>query len=328
MKRTLLCLVALTLGTSFAALPAKSGSEPKITRAWKSGDGRELQAELLEFDAKELRLKRLSDLQIMKVPLNAFSKEDQTFVAGLLHERAIDESLTKGPYAEKITGAFVKAISNQGLNYQIYGNPKWDNTQRYPLVIWLHGSGQSGSDNEAQMGGPTKIFTDAEHQSKNPCFMIAPQCPDADIGWNKLVASNLMALIGDIADKLPVDQNRIYLTGSSMGGFGTWSLMAAYPQVFAAGVPLCGGGDPKKADILKTLPIWAFHGDKDPMVPVERDRVIVAAIKEAGGILCKYSELAGEGHNISGIVYPKPELHTWLFEQRRKAGAGEKLSAQ
>ena len=97
--------------------------------------------------------------------------------------------------------------------------------------------------------------------------MIAPQCPDADIGWNKQVSDNLMALIADLTDKLPIDTNRLYLTGSSMGGFGSWNLAAKYPQVFAAVVPLCGGGDPKKADILKTVNIWAFHGDQDPMVP-------------------------------------------------------------
>ena len=301
------------------AAPA-TGNAPtqKIVREWKSADGRSINAELLEFDAKEIRIKRSSDFQVMKVAITAFSDADQKFVGQLLHERALNEGLTQGPYAEKITGAFVQATSKQGLNYQIYGNPKWDNSKRYPLVIWLHGSGQSGSDNTAQMGGPTRTFTDAEHQGKNPCLMIAPQCPDAEIGWNKQVADNLMALIADLSDKLPIDQGRIYLTGSSMGGFGSWSLAAKYPRVFAAVVPLCGGGDPKKAEELKTVPIWAFHGDQDPMVPVERTRVAVAAIKAAGGTLCKYSELAGQGHGITGIVYPMPELHTWMFEQRRK----------
>jgi predicted peptidase len=171
------------------------------------------------------------------------------------------------------------------------------------LVIWLHGSGSSGSDNQSQMGGGTGAFTTPAHQEKNPCFVVAPQCPDKDIGWNKQVADNLMLLIADLADKLPVDMKRLYLSGSSMGGFGTWSLCAKYPQVFAAGVPLCGGGDPKKAEALKYMPMWVFHGDQDPMVPVERDRVAVAAVKEAGGTLIKYTELAGEGHGITGVVF-------------------------
>jgi hypothetical protein len=95
----------------------------KIIRSWKSMDGRELKAELLEFDAKEIKIKRMTDFQIMKVPLDKFSPEDQAFVAGLVHKRNLDEGLTKGPYAEKITGSFVKAVSKQGLNYQIFGNP-------------------------------------------------------------------------------------------------------------------------------------------------------------------------------------------------------------
>ncbi|MCX6854329.1 MAG: dienelactone hydrolase family protein [Verrucomicrobia bacterium] len=237
---TFLC--SLILAVSLNGFSA-DGDKPKIIRSWKSSDGRELKAELLEFDAKEIKIKRMTDFQIMKVPVDKFSAEDQAFVAGLVHERDLDEGMTKGPYAEKITGTFVKSVSKQGLNY-------------------------------------------------------------------------LMALIADLTSKLPIDLKRLYLTGSSMGGFGTWSLCAKYPNVFAAGVPLCGGGDPKKAESLKKVPMWVFHGDQDPMVPVERDRVAVAAVKEAGGLLIKYTEFPGVGHSLSGLVYPMPELHSWLFEQR------------
>ena len=174
------CLIFTSCLSGFCA----SANKPKIIRTWKSADGRELKAELLDFDAVEIKIKRMTDFQIMKVPVAKFSAEDQAFVAELVHERNLDQGMTKGPYAEKITGTFVKAVSKQGLNYQIFGDPKWDGTQRYPLVIWLHGSGQSGSDNQAQMGGPTGLFTDPEHQSANPCFMIAPQCPDADFQYH------------------------------------------------------------------------------------------------------------------------------------------------
>ena len=146
--------------------------------------------------------------------------------------------------------------------------------------------------------------------------MIAPQCPDSAIGWNKQVADNLMLLIADLTDRLPIDRNRIYLTGSSMGGFGTFNLAAKYPDVFAAAVPLCGGGDVKAAETLKRVPMWVFHGDKDDMVPVERTRNVMKAIADAGGERGKYSELAGEGHGITGVVYAKPELHEWIFQQR------------
>lgn len=323
MKRLalLLCLVSGSCST----LLGLGTESPKVTRIWKSADGRDLKADLLEFDAKEIKLKRASDFQIIKVPLDKLSKEDRSFVTGLVHERNLDEGLTKGPYSEKVAGAFVKAVSKQGLNYQFFGNPKWDGTKRYPLVIWLHGSGSSGTDNQAQMGGATGVFTNAAHQDKNPCFMLAPQCPDANIGWKKQVADNLMLLIADLADKLPIDMKRLYLGGSSMGGFGTWSLCAKYPNVFAVGVPLCGGGDPKQADALKNVPMWVFHGDQDPMVPVERDRVAVAAVKEAGGTLIHYTEYPGEGHNITGITLAKEDLHDWIFAQR--LGVREKENA-
>ena len=294
------------------------GAQP---RNWVSSDGKSLQGDLLEASEKEVKIRRAGDFQIFKLPLERLSSDDQKFVMGIVREQWRDAGLKTGPYAEKITGKFEKMTSKQGLNYQIYGNPKWDGKTRYPVLIWLHGSGQSGSDNEAQMGGATRVFTTEENQKERPCFMIAPQCPSADIGWNKDVANNLMALIADLLDRLPIDESRIYLTGSSMGGFGPFNLAAKYPQVFAAAVPLCGGGDPKTAEALKPVPLWIFHGDKDDMVPVERSRVIFKAIQDAGGEAAKYSELAGEGHGITGVVYAKPELHTWMFEQKRKSTA-------
>ena len=189
-------------------------------------------------------------------------------------------------------------------------------TERYPLVIWLHGAGQSGSDNEAQMGGATKPFTEITNQEARPCFVLAPQCPSREIGWRNEVAANLMALIANLADHLPIDEKRIYLTGSSMGGSGSWYLATTYPGVFAAVVPLCGGGDPKKAEALKLTPIWAFHGDQDLDVPLERSKSMVDAITAAGGEKVKFTILQGEGHLIASGVYARAELHEWMFQQR------------
>ena len=303
-------LPALLLAT---ALPQADAAP----RSWTSNDGKTLQADLVEAGEKEIKLRLASNFQIVKLPLERLSAEDQKFVMDIVREQWRDTGLKSGPYAEKITGKFEQLVSKQGLNYQLFGNPKWEGKQRQPLLIWLHGSGQSGNDNTAQMGGATGVFTKEENQKERPCFMIAPQCPDSAIGWNKQVADNLMLLIADLADRLPIDRNRIYLTGSSMGGFGTFNLAAKYPDVFAAAVPLCGGGDVKAAETLKRVPMWVFHGDKDDMVPVERSRNAVKAIEAAGGKVIKYSELAGEGHGITGVVYSNPELHTWLFQQRR-----------
>ncbi len=288
------------------------------TRTWTSAEGASsFEGELLEFDDTQVKIKRSADFQIFPVPLEKLSTADQTFVRGLLREQVRDAGLKEGPHSEKVTGEWVKATSAQGLNYQFLGNPKWKRGERYPLLIWLHGAGQSGSDNEAQMGGATKAFSTPENQDERPCFILAPQCPSRDIGWKNEVTANLMALIADLTDHLPIDESRIYLTGSSMGGFGSWNLATNYPGVFAAVVPLCGGGDPKKAEILKTTPIWAFHGDKDEEVSVEKSRAMFQAIQAIGGELIQYSELAGEGHLISGGVYAKPELHEWIFAQKK-----------
>ncbi len=289
-------------------------------RAWTSADGASsFPGELLEFSATEVKIKRSTDFRIFKMPVEKLSQEDQAHILGLVRERTLNASLKEGPYAPKITGKFEKATSAEGLNFQLFGDPKWDGTKRYPLLIWLHGAGQSGSDNEAQMGGATKAFGSEENQAARPCFILAPQCPSRDIGWKADVETNLMKVIGDLVNKLPVDGNRIYLTGSSMGGFGSWNIAANHPDVFAAVVPLCGGGDVKKADILKQLPIWAFHGDQDDQVPVDKSRSMVKAIEDAGGSLVKYTELPGEGHLIAGGVYARSDLPVWLFEQKRAA---------
>jgi predicted peptidase len=305
--------------TAFCLLLA-SAQAADPPRQWTSSDGKsKFMGTLVEFSEKEVKVKRSSDFNQFRLPLDKLSKEDQDYIRGLLREKRRDAGLKEGAYAEKITGQFVKGVSKQGLNYQLWGSPKLDGTRRYPLIIWLHGSGQSGSDNEAQLGGAPKIWTNEENLAKQPCFLLAPQCPSADIGWKNQVADNLLALIADLTEHLPIDSSRLYLTGSSMGGFGTFGIAAKYPQVFAACVPLCGGGDVKNAEILKSIPFWVFHGDKDEMVPVERSRAIVQAVKQAGGELMKYTELEGAGHGITGIVYPRADLHEWLFQQKKQA---------
>lgn len=309
-------MVARALLTlSFLSLLILPASAQK--RAWTSADGRStFEGELMEFSATEVRIKRTADFQTFKVPLDKLSETDQAYVKGLLREQARDAGLKDGPLAHLVTGAFVKNTSPEGLNYQLYGNPRWKATERYPLVIWLHGAGQSGSDNEAQMGGATKPFTEEANQEERPCFVLAPQCPDRAIGFRNEVAANLMKVIRSLADALPIDESRIYLTGSSMGGSGSWYLGTENPGVFAAIIPLCGGGDPSKAAALKETPLWAFHGDKDEDVPLERSTSMIAAIKAAGGTKAQITILEGEGHLITSIVYVKPELHEWIFAQK------------
>lgn len=303
-------LFACLLASAAAAAP----------RTWTASEGgASFQGELLEFTETEVKIKHSGNFQIFKLPLDRLSAADQEHVRGLLRERRRDEGLKSGPFAGLLTGEPAKSVSKRGLNFQLLGNPKWDGRQRYPLLIWLHGAGQSGSDNESQMSGAPRPMLSEDSQKKHPCFFLAPQCPSREIGWKNEVADNLVALISDLAEHLPIDESRIYLTGSSMGGSGTWYLAAKYPQIFAAAVPLCGGGDPKQAEVLKTIPFWVFHGDQDDQVPVERSRSMVEAVKAAGGEWMNYTELAGAGHLITATVYPRPELHDWIFAQRKPA---------
>ncbi|MCB1204037.1 MAG: prolyl oligopeptidase family serine peptidase [Verrucomicrobiae bacterium] len=302
-------LLCLALALSSSAFAQK--------RTWTSSDGKSsFEGELLEYNATEIRVKRAADFKTFILSLDKLSEADKTFVTGLLREDSRSSGVKDGPHATLVTGAFVKGTSPEGLNFQFYGNPKWKGEERYPLLIWLHGAGQSGSDNEAQMGGATKPFTEESNQEERPCFVLAPQCPDRNIGWKDSVAANLMTLVKSLCDSLPIDESRLYLTGSSMGGSGSWRIATEHPGIFAAVAPLCGGGDPSKAASLKDTPIWAFHGDKDDEVPLERSTSMIEAIKAAGGTLAQLSILEGEGHLIAGGVYAKPELHEWIFAQR------------
>lgn len=223
-------------------------------------------------------------------------------------------------YAKQITGKFEKGASKEGLNYQILGSPKWNGSKRYPLIIWLHGGGQSGSENESQINGAgPRIFGAASNQDQNPSFVLAPQCPSSKIGWKDSVEKNLMALVGDLTRNLPIDRDRIYLIGQSMGGAGSWRLAGNHPDTFAAVVPICGYGSVRDAEKLKSIPIWAFHGDQDKSIPVTKSRDLVSAIKSAGGKKIKYSELAGEGHLIAGGVCNREDLCSWIYLQSKAA---------
>jgi predicted peptidase len=126
-----------------------------------------------------------------------------------------------------------------------------------------------------------------------------------------------MALLRDLTKHLPIDRNRIYLIGQSMGGGGSWSLAGNHPDTFAAVVPICGWGRVRDAEKLKSIPIWAFHGDQDDRIPVRKSREMVNAIKAAGGEKIKYSELTGAGHLIAYGVCNRKDLPVWIYSQSK-----------
>ena len=221
------------------------------------------------------------------------------------------ESLFTG----KSTGTWEKLEFNS-LKLRFFGDPKQDAAKSYPLVIFLHGRGSGGNDNEKQLGSGAKSFADPENFAKRPCFILVPQCPDDKIGWLGTTQDDLIKLINVAVESLPVDKTRIYLTGLSMGGFGTWFAIAREPALFAAALPVCGGGDPATATAIRKVPIWAFHGAEDNVVPPSFSQKMVAALKKIDGNI-KYTELPGVKHNAWDHVYANQEVHEWLFSQQQ-----------
>lgn len=212
------------------------------------------------------------------------------------------------------------------LPYRLFIPENYDRQKKYPLVLYLHGGGGLGTDNLQQISGGNSfligMFTKAENQAKFPCFVVAPQSHDE--GWVKgsdhRTPGKQLKLVFELLESLQmnysIDHERLYVAGQSLGGFGTFAIINERPDLFAAAVPLCGGGDESKAGRIAHVALWAFHGEKDEAVPVERSRQMIAAIKRAKG-QPKYTEYSGEGHTIWTKVATEPELLPWMFAQRR-----------
>ncbi len=200
--------------------------------------------------------------------------------------------------------------------------------QKYPLVVFLHGAGERGADNRAQLVHGAPLFLQPEVRAKFPCFVVAPQCPEgkrwveidwsAESGVQPAQPSDPLGLVVELLLNLPrqysIDSQRVYATGLSMGGFGTWDLITRYPGRFAAAVPICGGGDDQVAAKAVKTPIWAFHSSDDSVVKVTRTRAMIDALRKAGA-QPRYTEYTGLGHNSWGKAYAEPELLPWLFSQ-------------
>lgn len=206
--------------------------------------------------------------------------------------------------------------SSGGLQGRIF--PAQPTATRLPLVVFLHGSGERGADNIRQLWLFPQLMVTKRYYAKFPCILLAPQCPEGS-NWIQH-RTQVMQLIDDVARTYPVDRDRIYLTGLSMGGFGAWDLAAHYPDVFAAVVPVCGGGDPATAQALVKVPVWAVHGDADQSVDVGATRRMITALRQVGATP-EYSELPGVGHDSYHYAY---DLHTgvldWMFRQHKERG--------
>ena len=217
------------------------------------------------------------------------------------------------------------------LNYrQLY--PDSDTMRKYPLVIFLHGSGERGKDNEAQLKWGVMNFATDQNMMLHPALVIAPQCPE-QVSWSNFSREKnttemhlqptptrpmelLIGLIHQLIKTMPVDSNRIYITGLSMGGYGTYDAIERYPHLFAAAVPVCGGGDASKAASIAHIPIWIVHGAEDPAVNPLYSLDMLQALTKAGAHpgFTQYPEV---GHFSWLGAYSDPMIMEWMFRQRK-----------
>lgn len=225
--------------------------------------------------------------------------------------------------------SFEKYVNTDGdtLNYrQLISD--YDPVSKYPLVIFLHGSGERGDDNIAQLKWGVQNFASDQNMKMHPSIVIAPQCPK-DMQWGNFSREDmslqptpskpmklLMELINHSIENLPVDTNRIYITGLSMGGYGTFDAILRYPNLFAAAVPVCGGGDVSKSELISHIPIWIFHGALDGAVDPVLSQNMVEALTKAGGHP-GYTQYPETGHFSWIAAYSDTMMMEWLYSQRK-----------
>lgn len=189
-----------------------------------------------------------------------------------------------------------------------YGSDK-----KWPLILFLHGAGERGGDLElVKKHGIPRIV---EQKEDFPFIAVSPQCPRWS--WWTAETEALDALLDEIVSRYAVDTDRVYLTGLSMGGYGTWHLATAYPERFAAIAPICGGGDPEKACVLKDIPVWVFHGAEDKTVPPEQSRRMVKALENCEADV-RFTIYPEAGHDSWTETYNNPELYEWFLKHKRR----------
>jgi predicted peptidase len=225
---------------------------------------------------------------------------------------AVDSSPSSG-HAAMQTAQELNRDYKVRLKYLLYLPKDYDSKKSWPLVLFLHGAGERGDKLEVvKTHGPPKLVAQGK---EFPFVLVSPQCP-AGRWWEPV---ELSALLDEIEEKQKIDKDRVYVTGLSMGGFGTWSLAAYSPKRFAAIVPICGGGEPIMVKLVPRLPAaWVFHGAKDPTVPIARSESMVNAMKAANETV-KFTVYPDAYHDSWTQAYNDPKLFEWLLEQKRSS---------
>lgn len=217
------------------------------------------------------------------------------------------------------------------INYRIFVPDIPESaTNGVPLVLFLHGSGECGSNNVSQLihGVGSLVWWS---RKQTPAIVVAPQIPPmtvwSPVFFNSLRArmpyrtppmiANLKGMLDELCHRYPVDTNRILVTGISLGAYGVWDMVSRYPGYFAAAIPVCGAGDPQRAEEASKTPLWIFHGERDANVPNKIDREMVGRLWELDAPV-RYQEYPDAGHGIWGRVYGDESVLRWFFTRRRK----------
>lgn len=217
-----------------------------------------------------------------------------------------------------IHSGFLQCIHRDGddreWKYTLFVPTEYNGQQSYPLLVYLHGFGDRGVDGGKPVtNGPGPFIKEREKT-----FDMLVLFPQSETGyWEADTADGqrVMAILENVIREYAVDRQRVYLTGMSRGGFGVWSLAAHYPQKWAAIVPICGGGDPQRAETIRDIPCWCFHGANDNVIDVGQSRRMIEALLAAGASP-RYTEYPEIGHACAGRAYATPELWQWLRRQR------------
>lgn len=226
---------------------------------------------------------------------------------------------------------------NDTLLYRMLYPPEYGSQKKYPLVVFLHGAGERGNDNEKQLTHGGTLFLKDEVLRDFPAIVVFPQCPESDF-WSSVKISRsdsgasfdfdypddptkslelVMGLIKYLEKMEAVDSKRIYIMGLSMGGMGTFELLAREPKKFAAAIPICGGGNPADCEAYaEEVPLWVFHGAKDNIVNPEYSREMVEELKRLGADVT-YTEYPEAGHNSWDQAFAEPDLLKWLFSKEK-----------
>ena len=238
-------------------------------------------------------------------------------------------------FYEQNTTAYIHTDKNGiEMPYRLFLPKGYNSQKQYPLVLAFHGAGSRGNDNLKQLRPWIAGWMDEQVQKEHPCIILMPQCPVkqqwVNVPWKEgsylfkdIPMSDPMKLSKEIFDKVvhgySVDENRVYVMGMSMGGYGTWNFAMRYPEIVAAAVPICGAGDPSMAKKIKSIPIWVFHGDKDQTVPLSGSTDMIEALNHFKKNKVRLTIYKDVGHDSYKLAWKDPELIAWIFNQNKNS---------